>query len=311
MAARAIVREDTVTPQLLKPASRKVSHPARIVDATTGISKIDIIRYYVLVGELMMEHLQGRPVSLVKAPRGIRQPTFFQKHAEKSQMEGVVQLDRKLDPDHPPYLEIVSPRGLLAAAQMNVIEFHTWNAVKTAFQKPDRMVFDLDPGEGAAWNAVRESAELMRGFLEELGLTAFLKTSGGKGLHVVTPLTPQYDWDTVKSFSQAIVVHMAQTLPKLLVAKSGPKNRVGKVFVDYLRNGFGATTVCAWSARARAGLGISVPLAWSELPKIKSGDQWSVATGHLRLAEGNTPWQGYRGGARSLKAAMKVLGFKR
>jgi bifunctional non-homologous end joining protein LigD len=172
------------------------------------------------------------------------------------------------------------------------------------------MVFDLDPGEGAAWNAVREGTELMRGFLEQLGLVPFLKTSGGKGLHVVTPIRPEFDWDTVKDFSQAIVVHMAATLPKLFVAKSGPRNRVGKVFIDYLRNGFGATTVSAWSARARPGLGISVPVAWPELPRLDSGAHWSIGNARQRLAEGNRPWSDYGRKAKSLKAAMKALGFK-
>jgi bifunctional non-homologous end joining protein LigD len=172
------------------------------------------------------------------------------------------------------------------------------------------MTFDLDPGEGTHWDAVREGAELMRGFLAELKLPAYLKTSGGKGLHVVVPIKPQFDWDTVKDFSEAIVVHMSEILPKLFVAKSGPKNRLGKIFIDYLRNGFGATTASAWSARARPGLGISVPIAWSELSKVKSGAQWSVKTAHLRLAEGNKPWKDYRGSAKSISAAMKTLGFK-
>jgi len=126
----------------------------------------------------------------------------------------------------------------------------------------------------------------------------------------VTPIKREFDWDTVKSFSQAIVVHMASTLPELFVAKSGPRNRIGKVFIDYLRNGFGATTVSAWSARARPGLGISVPVAWSELAGIEGGAQWSVKTAHLRLAQGNKPWADYREDATSLKAAMKKLSFK-
>ncbi|MEO8308812.1 MAG: DNA ligase D [Pseudomonadota bacterium] len=317
--AKVIVREDPVAalgpdvdePQSIIPARLKVSHPERIVDASTGVSKIDIIRYYALVGELMMEHLRARPVSLVKAPGGIKQAIFFQKHAGESQMEGVIQLDQKLHTKHPRYLEIISPLGLLSAAQMNVIEFHTWNARKSAFRKPDRIVFDLDPGEGVAWDNVQKSAELMRGFLEELKLSPFLKTSGGKGLHVVVPITAHHDWDTVKDFSQAIVTHMAMTLPQLFVAKSGPRNRVGKIFIDYLRNGFGATTVSAWSARARAGLGISVPLAWSELSQVTGGAQWTVKTGHLRLAQGNAPWKDYDKKAKSLDAAMKILGFTR
>jgi bifunctional non-homologous end joining protein LigD len=299
--AKSIVREDPIAPLgpdtdepvASIPASLRVSHPDRVIDASSGLTKIELVRYYARVGELMMEHLRARPVSLVKAPQGVGKPVFFQKHADKYRMDGIVPLDRKLDPEHPPYMEVRSPLGLLSAAQMNAIEFHSWNAVKSAFKKPDRMVFDLDPGEGTRWSAVQSGAELLHAFLRELQLTAFLKTSGGKGLHVVTPIERQFDWDTVKKFSQAIVVHMAATLPQLFVAKSGPRNRVGKIFIDYLRNGFGATTVSAWSARARAGLGISVPVAWSELPGIESGAQWTVKTAHLRVDEGNKPWAAY------------------
>jgi len=316
--ATAIVREDPVAPlgpdteepQSRIPASLKVSHPDRVVDAESGVTKIELIRYYALVGELMMAHLRARPVSLVRAPDGVGRPMFFQKHFERYRMEGIEPLDQKLDPEHPPYLEVRSPLGLLSAAQMNVIEFHTWNCVKSAFDKPDRVVFDLDPGEGAPWSAVQQGAELMRGFLAELKLGAFLKTSGGKGLHVVTPLRPGFDWDTVKAFSQAIVVHMAGTLPKLFVARSGGRNRIGKVFIDYLRNGFGATTASAWSARARPGLGISVPLDWTELHALKGGAQWTVKNAHLRLARGNEPWSDYAKSAGSLQAGMKILDFK-
>ncbi len=316
--ARAIVREDPVAPlgpdaeepQSLIPATLRVSHPDRVVDADSGITKIEIIRYYALVGALMMEHLQDRPVSLVKAPQGIGKPTFFQKHAESYRMEGIASLQQNLDPDHPPYLEVATPLGLLSAAQMNVIEFHSWNAVKSALHKPDRMVFDLDPGAGVPWSSVQKGAQLMRGFLEELQLTAFLKTSGGKGLHVVTPIRREFDWDTVKDFSQAIVQHMASALPALFVAKSGPKNRVGKVFIDYLRNGFGATTASAWSARARPGLGISVPVAWPELVELQGAAQWSIRNAQSRLTVGNKPWAGYRAAAKSLKSAMKSLDFK-
>jgi bifunctional non-homologous end joining protein LigD len=316
--AASIVREDPVAPlgpdteepQSRIPASLKVSHPDRVVDAASGMTKIEVIRYYALVGELMMAHLKDRPVSLVRAPDGVGQPMFFQKHSERYRMEGIEQLDRKLDPAHPPYLVVRSPLGLLSAAQMNVIEFHSWNTVTRTFDRPDRMVFDLDPGEGAPWSDVQKGAELMRGFLAELKLAAFLKTSGGKGLHVVTPIRPEFDWDTVKAFSQAIVVQMARTLPALFVAKSGSKNRVGKVFIDYLRNGFGATTASAWSVRARPGLGISVPVAWAELPTLDSGAQWNVRNAHLRLPEGNNPWSDYRSSAKSVKAGMKALQFK-
>jgi bifunctional non-homologous end joining protein LigD len=144
-----------------------------------------------------------------------------------------------------------------------------------------------------------------------LGLNGFLKTSGGKGLHVVVPIRKQLGWDTVKDFSQAIVQHLARAIPQRFVAKSGSNNRVGKIFIDYLRNGFGATTISAWSARSRPGLGISVPVRWDELDGLKSGDQWTVGTIHTRLDAGNAPWADYEASRKGLAVAMKALGFKR
>ncbi|MEO7386497.1 MAG: DNA ligase D [Gammaproteobacteria bacterium] len=290
------------------PAGLRVSHPDRIIDASLKATKIEVVRYYGLVGPLMMEHLRGRPVSLVRAPDGVQGEMFFQKHLERYRMDGVAELPRTVDRDHAPFLEIASPMGLLSAAQMNVIEFHTWNAMKTHIDRPDRMTFDLDPGQGVDWKAVQQAAGLVRTLLDELGLRAFLKTSGGKGLHLVTPIRRQYDWDTVKGFSQAVVEHMAETLPRFFVAKSGPRNRVGRIFIDYLRNGFGATTACAWSLRARPGLGISVPIAWDELPRVRSAAQWGLRDIHQRLDEGNAPWKGYSSSATSLTPAMKKLG---
>ncbi|MDN2709485.1 DNA ligase D [Janthinobacterium sp. SUN118] len=290
------------------PASFKVSHAGRVIDRDSGATKIDLVRYYALVSKLMLVHLRGRPVSLVRAPAGVGGELFFQKHADASSMPGVKQLDARLDPAHAPMLEVATMQGLLSAAQWNVVEFHTQNALASAYDTPNRLVFDLDPGKGVAWPAIREAAVLLRAFLTELGLPAFLKSSGGKGLHVVVPIRPKHDWDTVKRFSQAIVEHMAQLIPQRFVVKSGPANRVGKIFIDYLRNGRGATTVCAWSARTRSGLGISVPLAWEELDALTAGDAWNVGNVHGRLDVGNAPWAGYARSAKGLDAAMKKLG---
>jgi bifunctional non-homologous end joining protein LigD len=292
------------------PSSLKVTHPERVIDPSSSITKIEIIRYYALVAPLMLEHLKGRPVSLVRAPDGVTGQLFFQKHWEKENIDGVNQLDRDLDPDHQPLLEIATAGGLLGAVQMNVLEFHTWNAKKDAIDKPDRMTFDLDPGEGVEWERIQESAQLVRIFLKQLKLESFLKTSGGKGLHVVVPIKRQNGWDTVKDFSQAIVQHLVQTIPQRFVAKSGPRNRVGKIFIDYLRNGFGATTVSAWSVRARPGLGVSVPIAWEELEALTSGARWSVSNIHERLDKGNEPWRDYEAAKQSISPAMKILGFK-
>ncbi|AMM25401.1 DNA ligase D [Variovorax sp. PAMC 28711] len=291
------------------PASFKVSSPTRVIDATTGATKIDVVRYYALIAPLLLPHLKGRPVSLVRAPEGIGGELFFQKHLDKYKMPGVRPLDPALDPGHAPLLEIATAQGLLSAAQMNALEFHTWNAVKTAIGKPDRMTFDLDPGEGVAWSTMQQAAKLVHVLLKELELAAFVKTSGGKGLHVVVPLQKRDDWDTVKAFSQAIVQHLARTLPQVFVAKSGPRNRVGKIFADYLRNGFGATTASAWTLRARPGLGVSVPIAWDEVDHIDSGAHWKLADIHRRLDTGNAPWDGFAEAARSPREAMAALDF--
>lgn len=312
--AKDIIREKPVFLPKAKltslPRYFKITHSHRVVDATTRTTKQDLIEFYIQVAPLMMEHLKGRPVSLVRAPEGIGGPLFFQKHLESTQMQGVKLLDPGLDPGHAPLLEIVKPEGLWSAAQMNVIEFHTWNAIKTNIRKPDRMTFDLDPGEGVAWSLFQESAYLVREFLNQLGLTSFIKTSGGKGVHIVIPLKRLYGWDTVKDFSGAIVKHLAQTLPQRFTAKSGARNRIGKIFIDYLRNGFGATTVSAWSIRARPGLGVSVPIEWQELDTITSSDHWKIANIESRLAIGNSPWENYLKAAQGLKDAINILGFQ-
>jgi bifunctional non-homologous end joining protein LigD len=292
------------------PATFKVTHGDRVMDAESGLTKIDLVRYYALVGELMMPHLKARPVSLVRAPEGVGGELFFQKHvSDPAKMPGVALADPALDPDHPAMTEIATREGLLSCAQWNVVEIHSQNATDRRYDTPDRMVFDLDPGEGVDWQHVREAAQLVRAFLEELGLAPFLKTSGGKGLHVVVPIKPALDWDTVKDFSHAIVDHLARTIPDRFAAKAGPKNRVGRVFIDTLRNGRGATTVAAWSARTRPGLGISVPVRWDELDALTSGAHWTVGTVQDRLGEGNGPWAGYDKSAKTLARAMKTLGF--
>jgi bifunctional non-homologous end joining protein LigD len=191
---------------------------------------------------------------------------------------------------------------------MNVIEFHTSNATTRALAKPDRVIFDLDPGEGIRWKQLVEATEITHKMLEMLGLASFLKTSGGKGLHVVVPLTPKDDYDTVKAFSQAVVVHLAKTLPKLFVAKSGASNRMGRIFVDWLRNSRGATTAAAFSARSRPGLGVSVPLAWKELAGLESGSQWNIFNLHERIArQRSDPWKDYARTRQTIAAAAKRL----
>ncbi|TMH13570.1 MAG: DNA ligase D [Betaproteobacteria bacterium] len=294
-------------PAIELPGDIRVSHPERVIDKATGLTKLDLVNHYLHVARRMLPHLEGRPLAVLRAPSGIDGQLFFQKHGGTLHIPEITHLDPALDPGHPAMMEIDSFTALIGAAQMNVIEFHTWNATTRNIEKPDRMTFDLDPGEGVAWPAMREAAELTHALLDEIGLVSFLKTSGGKGLHIVVPLTPRDDWDTVKGFSQAVVQHLARVLPTRFVAKSGARNRVGKIFVDYLRNGRGATTVAAFSARARPGLGVSIPCAWDELHDLQSADQWTIANADERLESNEDPWASYAKTRQTLTAAMKKL----
>ncbi|KQP02548.1 DNA ligase [Pseudorhodoferax sp. Leaf265] len=286
----------------------KLTHPERVIDPASGLRKLDLVRYYESVADRLLPHLQGRPVSLVRGPTGITGELFFQKHDDKLAIPHVRKLPERLWPEHAALLEVSSAQALLACAQMNVIEFHTWNSRASSIDKPDRIVFDLDPGEGTPWQQVQEAALLVRALLRELGLQCWLKTSGGKGLHVVVPLAPRLGYAAVKDFSQAVVQHLARTIPARFVAKSGPKNRVGKLFVDYLRNGHGATTAAAFSARSRPGLGVSMPVAWEQLADLRSGAQWTIATAREYLSfQERDPWQDYWTTRQGLAAALKTL----
>ncbi|MEP7056729.1 MAG: DNA ligase D [Caldimonas sp.] len=304
-AAPAASPEAAAMPQL--PRSVRITHPERVIDPSTKRTKQDLVDYCLHAARRLLPHLAKRPLALVRAPAGIGGQLFFQKHAGSLRIEGIVELPPTLDPGHPPLIEIASFTSLISAAQMNVVEFHTWNATSRNIEKPDRMTFDLDPGEGVEWPQMVDAAKLIRGVLDELGLRAFVKTSGGKGLHIVVPLAPRDGWDEVKDFSRAVVERLAELAPTRIVAKSGPKNRVGKIFVDYLRNGRGATTAAAFSARARAGLGVSVPCDWDEIDQLTGGDHWNIATVHERLESAIDPWADYASLRQTLAQARKAL----
>lgn len=300
-----LLKEEAEPTQVIKkPNTVKVTNPNRIIDPTSGITKLDVVRYYQSVSDLMFQHLNHRPVSLLRAPSGLNGEMFFQKHAETEKLSGIKKIQQ--DNGKFPLIEINKKDGLASAAQWNVIEFHTHNG-NLSLDLPDRIIFDLDPGENVNWEKVKDAAQLMKAFLSQLKLPAFLKTSGGKGLHVVVPLQKEYDWDTVKAFTQSVVVHMSKTIPSRFVAKSGPKNRVGKIFIDCLRNGQDATTVSAWSLRARAGMGVSVPVDWEELTDIRSGDHWNLRNLHSRLQRGNEPWKQYEASATDISDAVELL----
>ncbi len=308
-SARPTAKKSAGAPAGDVVAGRRVSHADRVIDPASKATKVDLVRYYDGIAKHILPHLAGRPVALVRGPQGVDGQLFFQKHGDTLQIPGIRELDPALWPGHPAMLEIATREALVGAAQMNAIELHTWNSTVKAIAKPDRMIFDLDPGKGITWAQLLEATALTKKLLDMLGLASFLKTSGGKGLHIVVPLTPKLGYDEVKGFSQAVVVHLARTLPGLFVAKSGAQNRVGRIFVDYLRNGRGATTACAFSARARPGLGVSVPLKWPELKGLKSASQWNIFTVHERLAKlTEDPWRDYKSTRQTLGPAMKRLG---
>jgi bifunctional non-homologous end joining protein LigD len=304
--ARSIVRERRRHPSIArrkrprrprrrkerrKPMALKITHADRVIDEKSGITKGELAAYYDAVGTLMLPHLRGRPVSLVRAPDGVGGELFFQKHCRTARYPASPAGPRARSGPRAAAADRQQDRAHRRRADERHRAAHLERHL--ARHRPARP-HDLRPRprRRRGWPQIQEAALLVRTLLDELGLPSFLKTSGGKGLHVVVPIRRQYGWDEVKGFSQAVVQHLAKTIPERFVAKSGPRNRVGKVFVDYLRNGFGATTVSAWSARSRPGLGVSVPVAWDELPALKSAAQWTVANVAERFATGNKPWAG-------------------
>ncbi|NLP60257.1 DNA ligase D [Paraburkholderia sacchari] len=285
-------------------AGVRITHPERVIDAQSGLRKIDLVRYFEAISPWLLPHLHKRPVAIVRAPKGVGGEQFFQKHATSMQIPHATQ-HADLDPGHAPLLTLDTAQALVGAAQMDAVELHTWNALTTAMERPDRIVFDLDPDPALDWSRMIEAARLTHELLEELGLRAWCKTSGGKGLHVVVPLSRHSGWDEAREFARAVADHMAAMLPDRFSAKMGEANRKKRIFVDYLRNSRGASTIAAYAPRARPGLGVSVPLRWDELDATTGGAQWTVANLHERLdaLEGD-PWEGYANARQRLGAAM-------
>nr|WP_241015682.1 DNA ligase D [Pseudomonas frederiksbergensis] len=289
----------------------RITHPDRVIDASSGTTKMQLAEYYASVAEWILPQLKDRPVALVRAPDGIAGELFFQKNAENLAIPGIITLDKDLTGQ--PIMIINNAKALIGAVQMSTVELHTWNATSVDLDKPDRFVLDLDPDPALPWKSMIEATRLTLTVLDELGLKAFLKTSGGKGIHLVVPLTRKHGWDEVKDFSHAIVSHMAKLLPDRFSAVSGPKNRVGRIFIDYLRNGLGATTVCAYAVRTREGLPVSVPIFREEVAELKGANQWNVHTVHERLAEvGDEPWADLKKTRQTITAEMRRrLGMKK
>ncbi|KAA0983829.1 DNA ligase D [Pseudomonas sp. ANT_J12] len=323
--ATEIVREQPQSPKASKPVSEKktsskdstvagvkITHPDRVIDKDSGTQKLQLVQFYESISEWILPFLRNRPVSLLRAPEGVDGEQFFQKHAERLAIPNIKHLDPNIDLGHARLMEIDSVQALIGAAQMGAIELHTWGATHDKIETPDLFVLDLDPDPALPWKSMVEATQLTLSVLDEIGLDAFLKTSGGKGMHIIVPLARKDDWDTVKGFAKAIAQFMAQQLPERITATMGPKNRVGKIFVDYLRNTRGASTVAAYSVRARPGLPVSVPIARDELTALHGSQEWTVANLLERL-EGlkGDPWEGYANRQKITAKMWKQLGGKK
>jgi bifunctional non-homologous end joining protein LigD len=297
------------TPQAAPPSPAFLTHPTRVLYPEAHITKRDLADYYTAVAPRILPEISRRPLALVRCPSGYKHGCFFQKHVGAAFPESVhgVTIQEKGEPSVYPYIEDLD--GLLALAQMGVLEIHPWGSAIDSLERPDRVVFDLDPGPGVAWEKVARGAFELRELLVSLGLRSWLKVTGGKGLHVVVPLEPRAEWDAVKAFTKAVAESMAAKWPDKYTAKLSKSARGGKIFVDYLRNGRGATAVGPYSTRARAGATVAVPISWEELTAGVAPDQFTVRNARERLSA-EDPWQDLRECKQSLTEDAMTMDLK-
>ncbi|HZO41694.1 MAG TPA: DNA ligase D [Methylomirabilota bacterium] len=287
-------------------AGVRLTHPDRVLYPPLGTTKLDLARFYESIADWILPHLADRPTTLVRCPEGVHKPCFYQKHvgywAPESVRRVKIQEKRKVGV----YLVVDSLAALIGLVQIGILEIHTWNSVVQRLEQPDRVVFDLDPGPGVAWSGVIDCARLIRDQLRALGLASFVKTTGGRGLHVVMPLSPGPSWEDAAEFARGLAESMARDDPRRYTARMAKSDRERRIYIDYLRNVRGATSVAAYSTRAKPEATISVPLAWDELSPRISSAHFTLANLPRRLAElAGDPWAAYWTTRQSLPARRK------
>jgi bifunctional non-homologous end joining protein LigD len=244
----------------------RLTHPNKVMDAESGLTKQMLADYYWAIAEWMLPHLAGRPLSLVRCPDGSGHPCFFQKHVNSMLPKGIggVEIaDKKGKVE--PYITLDSAEALAGLAQLGVLEVHPWGSRNADIEHPDRLIFDLDPDEALPWGNVTAAALELKASLAKKGLESFVKTTGGKGLHVVVPIEPEMEWPEAKEFAHSIVMEMERSNASRYLTKMTKSARTGKIYLDYLRNERGQTAVAPYSPRARVGAAVSMPLSWTEL----------------------------------------------
>lgn len=272
----------------------RLTSPGREVYPGEGITKQDVADYYQAVAHWLLPGLVERPLSLLRCPEGVGGDCFFQKHHADSLGPGVHPVILRERDGEDDYIYVRDLQGVLSLVQMNTFEFHPWGAGRKRPEAPDRLVFDLDPADGVAWKDVIRAAREVRDGLAGLGLESWPRLSGGKGIHVCVPIMPGPDWERVKSFCETFAKDLAARSPARYVDKASMEARRGRIFIDWLRNARGATSVASWVLRARKGAAVAMPLRWEELAGTRSGGDYGLRRARRRAASlRSDPWQGY------------------
>ncbi|RYD86620.1 MAG: ATP-dependent DNA ligase, partial [Sphingomonadales bacterium] len=280
--AGEVKREEPVPVEAAAPQEPpfRLTNADRVIFPESGGTKGELAAYYQAIGPLILRWAAHRPISLVRCPQGRAKQCFFQKHDSGALGEHVRHIPiREKDGGTEDYLYVEDVAGLLACVQMGTIEFHGWGSRVEDIEKPDRMIFDLDPDVGLDFADVKTAAKDIRKMLADIGLVSFPMLSGGKGIHVVVPLTPEAEWPAVKDFSHRFAEALAQSEPERFVANMAKAKRVGRIFIDYLRNQRGATAVMPYSVRSREYAPIAVPITWEELRDLDSPARWHIGDG--------------------------------